>query len=155
MELTPYFTPCFDAGYTPNYIKANYLNFIRNLLTMRCDCGNSGYDLDKQSSGYLKMGGYFNIRRSVEKQNFFHFGLFMNHSIIHEDGYLTVQNVQTFLPTTTPVDQTLYIMVLSTSTGYEFSIAPRLKSHIDFQLSFPGNNYKDLYEYRNYIPGMG
>jgi hypothetical protein len=153
-DIKPYLSPLLDFGYTFNYTKS--FDILGIVLTPHCKCGNNGYDLQNQSGPYLKLGTQFNLRKTYEKGNFFHLGLYFTNSLVHEEGiYNSVGLADPFFPPPTPVSHTKYIIGLNTSIGYEFSIANRLKTSIDFQVSFPNKNYKDLYGYRNYIPGMG
>ena len=153
-ESGPLFTPLVDFGYTPNYRKAINIDYIGLFLTPHCDCANDGYDIEKQAGAYIKFGSYFNLRRSIEKDNFFHLGIFMTNSIVKEEGQFNdmLENVNS---TPLHVEHTKYLYGLALSAGYEFNITKRIKSNIDFQLSLPDKGYLDLYGYNNYIPGMG
>lgn len=151
IELNPFLTPIADIGYAFNYEKS--FDIIGNLLTPHCDCGNDGYNIDKLTGAYLKIGTFLNLRNSFDKHNFFHVGLFLNNSIVYESGdYLIVGEGESIIQ---PVSHTVFVPGLSFSGGYEFSFLKKMKSNIDFQISLPGKNYKDLYGYSNYIPGMG
>jgi hypothetical protein len=151
IESKPFLTPTVDIGYAFNYEKS--FDFIGNLLTPHCKCDNDGYDIEKLTGAYLKVGAFLNLRKSFEKQNFFHVGLFLNNSIVYESGdYRPEGESETSI---LPVSHTIYVPGLSFSGGYEFSFFKKIKSNIDFQISLPGKNYEDLYGYRNYIPGMG
>jgi len=149
-ESKPFLTPTVDIGYAFNYEKS--FDFIGNLLTPHCDCEN-GYKIDKRTGGYLKFGTYFNLRKSIEKQNFFHLGIFLINSLVYESGvYDSLNQFETVFQ---PISHTIFVPGISLSGGYEFAVFKKLKSNIDFQISFPNKNYKDLYGYRNFIPGMG
>jgi hypothetical protein len=151
IESKPFLTPIMDIGYAFNYEKG--FDFIGNMLTPHCDCGNDGYEIEKLTGAYLKVGAFLNLRKSFEKQNFIHIGIFLNNSIVSESGnYRSAGEIE---PSVQPVSHTIYVPGLSFSGGYEFSIFKKMKSNIDFQISLPGKNYEDLYGYRNYIPGMG
>jgi len=150
-DLKPFLTPTVDIGYAFNY--GNSFDFIGNLLTSHCKCNNNGYDIGKRTGAYLKVGTFLNLRRSFEKQNFFHLGLFLNNSMVYESGdYRPEGEIESDIQT---VSHTIYVPGFSFSGGYEFSLLKRMKSNIDFQISLPGRNYEDLFGYRNYIPGMG
>jgi hypothetical protein len=148
-EIEPFLSSYVDLGYTFNYSKS--FDWIGFFLTPHCKCAHVGYELSKQSGGYLKLGGLINLRKDFDKIDFFHIGLFMSNSIVFERGQFDTD------PILDPVqiNQTNYIIGLSSTLGYEFSISKRIKSNIDFQISFPNKKYQDLYGYRNYIPGMG
>lgn len=150
-ELKPFLTPIVDIGYAFNYEKG--FDIIGNVLTPHCDCGNDGYNIGKRTGAYLKIGTFLNLRKSYGKQNFFHVGLFLNNSVVYESGNYVIIGIGK--PIIQPVSQVIFVPGLSFSVGYEFSFSKRLKSNIDFQISLPGKNHKDLYGYRNYIPGMG
>ena len=152
VELKPFLTAVADIGYTFGY-NENY-DFIGRLLTPHIKLYD-GYTIDKHSGGYIKIGGYLNLRKDFEKQNFFHLGLFLTNSIVHEEGlYLSPIDSRPYSQAD-KVEHTVNIFGFSTSLGYEFKITDRLKTHFDFQLSFPTDKYLDLYGYRNFIPGMG
>lgn len=154
-ETKPFLTATIDLGYTFNYSKAINIDWIGYVLTPHCKCANNGYELNKQSGGYLKLGGFFNLRKDFEKQSFFHFGLFLTNSIVYESGEYQPLNENGPFPEPEPINHTKYIIGLSTTLGYDFSITKRLKSNIDFQISLPNKNYQNLFGYRNNIPGMG
>jgi len=150
IESKPFLTPTVDIGYAFNYGKS--YDFIGNLLTPHCDCID-GYKIEKRTGGYLKFGTYFNLRKSLEKQNFFHLGVFLTNSLVHESGvYDSLNHTETI---NLPISHTIFIPGLGLSGGYEFSFFKKLKSNIDFQISLPNKSYADLYGYRNFIPGMG
>ena len=147
METHPYFTPMVDVGYS---LGAYNYDLIAWLLSPHGKCYD-GYDLDMPSGGYLKLGTYLNLRNSVEKANFFHLGLFVTSAMVREKGMYSPPPYESDYP----VEHTVFISGLSTSLGYEFKWGKRLKTNIDFQLSVPTNNYRDLYSYQTFIPGMG
>jgi hypothetical protein len=162
IEITPFFTPLVDIGYTFNYVKAENIDWSGWLLTSHRKPEYEypykiqwcSFDIYKRSGGYLKLGGYFNFRSALEKQHFVHVGIFLTNSIVYESGDMYILYPVTYFEPT-PVNHTVIIFGLNVAAGYEFSLAKRLKSNIDFQISLPNNNYLDLYEYRNFIPGMG
>ena len=80
IESKPFLTPIMDIGYAFNYEKG--FDFIGNMLTPHCDCGNDGYEIEKLTGAYLKVGAFLNLRKSFEKQNFIHIGIFLNNSIV-------------------------------------------------------------------------
>ena len=151
IESTPFLTPIVDVGYAFNYEKS--IDIFGNLLTPHCDCGNDGFGIEKRTGAYLKIGAFLNLRKSYEKQNFFHVGLFLNNSVVYESGDYVIIGIGK--PIIQPVSQVAFVPGFSFSGGYEFSFSKRLKSNIDFQISLPGKNHKHLYGYSNYIPGMG
>ncbi len=154
-DFKPYISALIDVGFTPNYKKAINIDYISFFLTPHCDCGNDGYDIDKQTGGYLKIGGYLNFRRIYETQKFMHLGLFLTNSLIFESGLYQLPTDNEPSVIYESIEHTKHILGLSISGGYEFNITQRLKSNFDFQISLPNKTYKDLYGYRNYIPGMG
>lgn len=161
-EINPFFTPVVDIGYTFNYVKAAKFDWTGRLITSHREPEYEypyrvqwcAYDLYIQSGGYFKFGGYFNFRRDIEKKHFAHVGVFQTNSIVYESGDMYILYPVTFLEPTA-VNHMVIICGLNVAAGYEFSIANRVKSNIDFQISMPNKNYKYLYEYRNFIPGMG
>lgn len=146
-EIWPYFTPYIEIGYGIN-VKDQALS------PPYCDCDNDGYTMDKISGAYGKLGIFINLRKSFQKNNYFHFGLFFNNTSVYEKGIY-----EHFTPDMdlikTPVSHTKYITGMSVSVGYRFRMWKRFRSSVNFQLSFPDKTYKDLYGYENYIPGMG
>lgn len=147
VESSPLLTPMVDAGYALGTYDADLISY---LLVPHCKC-DDGYDLEMQTGGYVKLGGYLNLRRDFEKSRFFHLGLFVTNSMVHEKGMYSPPPYESDYP----VKHTVYISGLSTSVGYEFNWGKRLKSSIDYQISLPSNKYKDLYSYETFIPGMG
>jgi len=152
IDYKTFLTPIVDIGYAFGY-NENF-DLIGMFLTPHIKLYD-GYTIDKQSGGYLKLGGYINIRKDFKKQNFFHLGLFWTNSIVYEKGlYLSPIDSRPY-SYADKIEHTVYLSGLSTSLGYEFKITNRLKTHIDFQLSIPSEKYLDLYSYGNFIPGMG
>jgi hypothetical protein len=152
-DIKPFFSPLIDIGYTLNYVKS--FDFFGTILTPHCKCGNNGFDINRQSGPYLKLGTLFNIRKTYEKENYLHLGLFLTNSLAYEKSTYQYAEGPDLILVPVQVSHTIFILGLSTSIGYEFSLTKKLKSGIDFQVSFPNKNYKNLYGYRNYIPGMG
>jgi hypothetical protein len=153
IDYKPFLTPIVDVGYAFGY-NENY-DLIGMLLTPHIKLYD-GYTINKQSGGYLKIGGLFNLRKDYDKVNFLHFGIFITNSIIHEEGlYLSPMSSMPYDMAAKKIEHNVYLFGFSTSLGYEFKISNRLKTHIDFQLSIPTNKYLDLYSYSNFIPGMG
>jgi hypothetical protein len=153
IDIIPSVSSLIDLGYTFNYEKA--FDLVGTRITPHCKCGNEGYNLSRQSGGYLRLGAYLNFRKDFEVKSYPHIGLFFTNAIICEKGMFQPLIVTEFVPDPKEVSHTIFVFGLSLSFGYEFSITKRLKSYIDFQNSFPNKNYHDLYGYRNYIPGMG
>jgi hypothetical protein len=152
IDYKPFLTPVVDIGYAFGY-NENY-DLIGMFLTPHIKLYD-GYAIDKQSGGYLKIGGFFNLRKDFEKQNFFHLGFFLTNSIVYEKGlYLSPIDSRPY-SYADKIEHTVYLFGFSSSLGYEFKITSRLKTNIDFQLSFPTDKYLDLYSYGNFIPGMG
>ena len=150
-EVKPFLSPLVELGYTLNYTKA--IDFIGFILTPHSKGANDGYEISKQSGGYIKIGTFFNLRNDFQKGNYTHLGLFLTNSIVNEEGIYLPLEQSVYMPV--EVNHSKYIVGLSASLGFELSITNRLKSNIDFQISLPNNNYKNLYGYRNFIPGMG
>jgi hypothetical protein len=153
LDIKPFLTTLIDLGYTINYTKS--FDFIGFFLTPHTKGGNYGYDLSRQSGGYLKIGSYLNFRKTFETKSYPHIGLFLTNSIIYEKGIYQALVVTEFIPDPIQISHNKFVYGLNLSFGYEFSIAKRLKAYFDFQNSFPNKKYLDLYGYRNYIPGMG
>lgn len=153
VDLKPYFTPVADLGYTFKY--DSNLDLIGFFLTPHSKSNNDGYDIEKQSGGYFKLGGFVNLRKDFVKNNFFRLGLFITNSIIHEEGTYMPFYDSGSDPFAYDIEHNVYLSGLSTSLGYEFKMTDKLRAGTDFQLSFPTNKYLDLYGYRNFIPGIG
>ncbi len=151
IDYTPYLTPLVDLGYAFNYQSG--IDVIGYILTSHIDSYN-GYLLEKQSGGYLKAGTYFNLRKTFEKQNFFHLGVFLSNAWAHEEGsYYPDRN--TGGDEIATVEHTVSIFGLSGALGYEFQLGKRFKASADFQVSLPTGAVDDLYSYDRFIPGMG
>jgi len=113
-----------------------------------------GFTLKNQSGGYIKLGTYLNLRRTTEKKGYFLWGIFVTNSWVNEKGlYLTPASSKPY-SYAVPSEHTVYLVGLSSSVGYELSLSERLKTNIDFQISIPNHNSRDLYSYVNFIPGM-
>ena len=152
IDYKPFLTPLIDLGYAFGY-NENF-DLAGRFMTPHIKLYD-GYTINKQSGGYIKIGGFLNLRRDFEKVNFFHFGLFITNSIVYEKGlYLSPIDSRPY-SYADKIEHTVYLFGLNTSLGYEFKITNRLKTHIDFQLSFPTDKYQNLYSYSNFIPGMG
>ena len=153
IDYKPFFTPTADIGYAFGY-NENY-DLIGMFLTPHIKLYD-GYTLDKQSGGYVKIGGFVNLRKNFERINFPHFGIFITNSIIHEEGrYLSPFSSIPYDIAARKIKHNINLFGLNTSIGYEFKVTNRLKAHIDFQLSFPTDKYLELYSYGNFVPGMG
>lgn len=152
IDYKPFLTPIVDIGYAFNY--NDKYDLIGYNLTPHNDTYD-GYTIEKQSGGYVKIGGFLNLRNNFDKQNFFHLGLFITNSIVYEKAlYLSPFDPRPY-SFADNIEHTVYLFGFSSSLGYEFKITNRLKSNVDFQLSFPTDKYYDLYSYTNFIPGMG
>jgi len=152
IECKPFMTTIADIGYTLGY-NTKY-DFIGYYLAMHSDTEN-GYTIEKQSGGYLKVGGFFNLRKNFEKQNYFHLGLFLTNSIVYEKGlYLSLNDSRPYSDAEN-VEHTVFLFGYSISFGYEFKIAKRLRANIDFQLSFPTDKFYNLYGGSTFVPGIG
>jgi len=152
VDCKPFLSPVIDMGYAFGY-NENY-DLIGMFLTPHIKLYD-GYTLDKQSGGYIKLGGFLNLRKDFEKLNFFHIGLFITNSIVYEKGlYLSPSDSRPY-SFADKIEHAVYLFGLNASLGYEFKITNRLKTYLDFQLSFPTDKYFDLYSYGNFIPGMG
>lgn len=147
VESLPFLTPMADAGYTLGIYN---VDLIGSFLVPHTKCYD-GYDVEMPTGGYVKLGGYLNLRRDFEKSRFFHLGLFVTNSMVHEKGTYSPTRIDAAYD----VSHTVYLSGLSASLGYEFNMGRRLKSSIDYQMSFPSDKYKDLYSYETFIPGMG
>ncbi|HLO59874.1 MAG TPA: hypothetical protein VK179_14095 [Bacteroidales bacterium] len=152
IELKPFLTTIADLGYAFGY--HDEYDVIGYILTRHIDLYD-GYSLEKQSGGYIKIGGYYNLRSVFEKQNYFHLGLFITNSIVHEKGLFMSLNDSRPYSYAQEIEHTVYLPGLNASLGYELKIANRLKTSVDFQLSTPTDRYLKLYSYSNFIPGMG
>ena len=147
----PRYTIIINSGYTVNY--ASSFDFIGFFLTPHYKCGNNGYTMKKQSGGYLKIGLKYNLRKSLEKNNYFFLGGFLSNSLIYEKAEYEdweVPNSQI-----EELKHTVFVFGLTGLFGYNFKITEKLYSDFGVQISIPSKNYEKLYGYSNYIPGMG
>lgn len=147
VEPLPFLTPMVDAGYALGTYNVDIIGYF---LTAHSKCYD-GYDLEMPTGGYVKLGGYLNLRRDFNKSRFFHLGVFLNNAMVHEKGTYSPASMEEAYA----VSHTVYLSGISTAVGYEFNLGRRLKSSIDYQISFPSDKYKDLYSYETFIPGMG
>jgi hypothetical protein len=146
MECKPYLTPIIDIGYTLNYSKAVSTDWIGGWLTPHSKMYD-GFGFVKQSGEYIKLGTFLNLRQDYTKTNYFHIGLFLTNSLVYE-------KIPT-MTTATTEDHTIYLPGFNLSFGYEMKLTKRIKADLDYQLSFPGKNYNELYSFRSFVPGMG
>ncbi|MFC0875362.1 hypothetical protein ACE01N_02150 [Saccharicrinis sp. FJH2] len=154
-EYKPWITGMADIGYTLNYSKTNPYDVVGYILTPHIKGVNEGFDLSKQNGGYLKIGAFYNFRKTYEKTNYVHLGLFLNNSFVYEKAFFTNPALADIHPNPIPYSHGVLMSGLSVSAGYEFKFLKFLVSSVDFQVSLPTGNYKDLYGYSNFIPGMG
>ena len=150
----PWITGMAEIGYTLNYSKTNPYDVLGYLFTPHIDNGNDGYDLSTQKGGYIKIGGYYNFRQAYEKTNYIHLGLFLNNSFVYEKATYIDPNLN-LGSEGIPYAHGVLMSGLSIAAGYEFTFLKIFVSSVDFQISLPTGNYKDLYGYSNFIPGMG
>jgi len=147
----PRYSMVFNAGYTINYSKSiDYLGFF---LSPHYKCGNDGYSMKKQTGGFIKAGLKYNFRSTMEKPNYFFLGGFIAGSVVSERAEYRNMEIQD-----SPVEalsHTVFIPGLTAATGYHFMISEKLSSDVGVHISFPSKNYRNLFGYSNYIPGMG
>lgn len=151
-DVRPFLSATADAGFCVNYESRVNFDVPGVLLTAHVKIYD-GYSIDRVTGPYLKAGGYLNFRSSFEKRRYFHLGVFLNNSFVSESG--TFKDPGLTDPETVNIRHILYIYGLSSSAGIVFPFSERIRSSLDFQLSFPSKNYKNLYGYGNFIPGMG
>jgi hypothetical protein len=158
-DIAPYFTALGDAGYAVNYKKAMNLDLPGTLLTAHeklddvTDIEMIEYHFYNMAGGYVKAGGYFNMRNNFEKRHFFHLGLFTTYALVYERA-----DKQILYPVTEEpylVEHAFFTAGLAFAGGYEFSVSKRLKSQVDLQYSLPVVNQDKPYIFRSFIPGMG
>jgi hypothetical protein len=154
VDYNPLLTPIIDLGYTFNYVKFEDIDIIGYYLTRHNDLYD-GYTIEKRSGGYIKLGGFINLRKNLLKESYFHLGMFLTNSLVHEKGsYLSPGDSRPY-SYADGIEHTVYILGFSSSFGYELNISKRFKSNLDFQISIPACNGDKLYSYVNFIPGMG
>ena len=143
-EIHPYLTGHIDVGYTRDYVSAHEKDLLGKYLTDHNF--QYGYNRHREQSGeYLKLGTYFNARRTYIQTSYFRLGLFITNSIVYED-YLIGDDVRAL--------HTLYIVGVSGSCGYELQISSRFKVSLDYQIS--SSIFKnDLSTNECFVPGMG
>ena len=147
IDLVSYFTPYAEIGYGINVKNGSPFPPF-------CDCDNDGYEMSRISGGYAKLGGFLNIRKNVQKSNYFTLGMFVTNSMVYEKGIYNYWD-EDLSETSIPVSHKKYIAAFGTSVGYQFKMGKRFRSSVNFQLSFPDKKHHDLYGYENYIPGIG
>ena len=151
-DYKPYLSFLTEGGYAINY-ESSY-DILGYIISSHCDCDNE-YDIDITNGGFLKIGALLNFRKTFEKENYFHIGLFINQSLLHQKGTYNDLHPDYQINESNNVEKTLYIYGLSGYLGYNFRITDKFSSNIGFQLSFASDNVYDIYDYTYFIPGMG
>lgn len=140
-----------NAGYTINY--ANSFDFIGFLMSPHYKCANDGYVIKNQSGGFVKAGVKYNFRKSLQRRNFFYLGAFIDNSLIKENAeFYDYNNPESEVEY---LNHKVFILGLTGAAGFNFAIANKLSADFGVHISVPSANYKKLYGYSNYIPGMG
>jgi hypothetical protein len=158
-DIAPYFTALGDAGYTVNYKKAMNIDLPGTLLTAHekfdgvTEIEMIDYHFFNMAGGYVKAGGYLNIRKNFEKRHYFHVGLFTTYALVYERADKQIEYPLTEEPYL--VEHAFFIAGLALSGGYEFAVSKRWKSQVDLQYSLPVVNKDKPYSFRSFIPGMG
>ena len=147
----PSYTIIINSGYTLNY--ASSFDFVGFFLSPHYKCGNNGYSMKNQSGGYLKIGLKYNLRKSLEKNNYFFLGGFLSNSLIYEKT--EYENWELPNSQIEEMKHTVFVFGLTGLLGYNFNISKNLNSDFGVQISIPSKAYENLYGYSNYIPGMG
>ncbi len=150
-SYNPRFTMVVNSGFTINY--ANSFDYVGFFLTPHYKCGNYGYAMKNQSGGFVKIGMKFNFKKEAEKKSHFYLGAFMANSLIYEKA--EYENLEIPNSEVEYLNHNLFIIGITGAAGYNFRISDRFNSDFVLHISMPTKNYKDLYGYRNYIPGMG
>lgn len=146
VELKPYFTPMLDLGYTFNFVKG--IDLPRPTHAQW-----DGYQFKRISGSYIKIGGYFNLRKQFKKMNYFHLGLFSTNSWVDE---IVNYNAPGAPAPRQKLEHRVPIWGYAVSAGYElYLLTNKLSTSVDFQLSYPKINTDQLYSFRKFIPGMG
>lgn len=151
IDLKPNYTVHISSAYTFNYVNA--FDFVGYFLSPHAKCGNNGYSLIKQSGGYLRIGMKYNLRKTMEKNNYFFLGASLSNSIVYEKAEYSDMEIQD-----SPVvllKHTLSIFGVSALIGYNFKISERFNADCGLQISIPSDAYQKMYGYTNYIPGLG
>jgi len=145
-ELKPYFTPLVEFGYTFNFVKG--IDLPRPTYSLY-----DGYNFKNISGGYFKVGGYFNLRKSFKKMNYFHLGLFSSNAWVNEKVDYNAPNSPAPLE---KLQHHIPIWGYAISAGFDlYLVTNKLSASVDFQLSYPQINADQLYSFRRFIPGMG
>jgi len=147
----PWYSLSMNTGYTFNYSYSFDLPGF--FLSPHCKCGNSGYTMKNQSGGFLKAGLKFNLRRTLEKKNYFFVGSFITNSLVYESA--EYENWELPDSPAEELNHTVFIVGLTGVVGYNFKLSNKVSSDFGVHISRASNKYKDLYGYKNYIPGMG
>lgn len=104
-----------------------------------------------------------NTRKSFEKRNYFFIEINFINSVVYEKADFSdyYSNCEIQAPPNTVIiddpitEQIKYIFGIGTQFGYSFKMGNKLQSDLGLQVAFPHSNYKSLFGYRNYIPGIG
>ncbi len=153
--LKPYLDITGNIGYGYNHVKGFDIN---EFLIPHIDSGNNGITIINQTGGFIKGGIKLNSRKSFPKRNYFFGGISLVYSYVYEQiiseyicppfGYRG-PCIPIFLK------QSKHILGAGTTFGYSFKISKKFQGDFGLQVGFPIINYKSLYGYRNYIPGIG
>ncbi|MFN8207285.1 MAG: hypothetical protein U0T82_07740 [Bacteroidales bacterium] len=152
LDILPFVSLSAEAGITFNYRKN--VDLIGYLLSRHCDCMDL-YDIDRTSGGHLKTGALLNLRRSFEKENYFNLGVYLNQSLVHQEGEINGFHPDYTAIGDNTVNQTLYIIGFSGLVGYNLKLGRRLALNPAFQFSLASDRAWDLYGISDYVPGMG
>lgn len=153
-EIKPYLNFYSAIGYSYNHTKSWDINFF---LVPHIKCGNCGIKPINQTGGFLKTGVKINARRNFTKHNFFFLGINLINSVVYEKAdfsdYYDIPPPDIIL---NPIqEQTKYVFGIGTQYGYSFKVFKKIQADVGLQIAFPLVNYKYLYGYENYIPGIG
>lgn len=157
-SVKPFFDLSGDIGYSFNYIYNKDINWI---IVPHIKSGNCGIVIKNQTGGFIKTGLKFNLRKSYEKRKFLFLKINLINSIVYEKadfteyfGYCLEEKPHIIIDDPIKV-QNKYIIALGIQIGYSFKISDQLQSDLGLQVALPDNNYKSLFGYRNFIPGIG
>jgi hypothetical protein len=147
----PWHSFSMGMGYTFNYAKS--FDIIGFLLSPHYKCGNDGYSMKIQSGPYIRAGFRLNARKTTDDYRYFFAGVYLTQSLVNELAELNDPEMPGI-----PYEKfhhLQYIFGFKGEIGYNVKIIKNLQSEIWASISLPSKQYKELYGYSHFIPGMG
>jgi hypothetical protein len=149
----PRYTLVVNGGLTVNHVYGpDLFGFILSPMT-KC----TRYTMKNQSGGFVKGGMKYNLRSSLEKNNYFFVGAYLTNALVYEkaEHEKLVESYLYYYYEPEMLDHVVNIFGLTGAVGYNFRFSKRLNSDLGVHISRASNQYHHLYGGPHYIPGMG